>query len=84
MSQSPNVAGYITRIDRRTVVVTAALYFGVLFLTFMPPFFSYFNRAEPYVFGFSFILFWILFANVLMAVGLAVLYKVEAIRGEVV
>lgn len=69
---------------RRTVVLAFGAYFLLLFLTVMPPFFRLVNRAEPYVFGLSFVLFWTLLVSLLMALGLSVLYWVELKRGEVV
>lgn len=74
----------VTDLSRRTVVVSFGAYFLLLFLTLMPPFFSFVNRVEPYVFGLSFMLFWLLASSLLMALGLMALYWVERKRGEVV
>ncbi|WP_096391168.1 hypothetical protein [Halopenitus persicus] len=78
------ITGFITSLDRRTVVFAFGVYFVVLFATVMPPFFSFFNRMEPFVFGLSFVLFWVFLVSVLIALGLATLYWVEAKRGELV
>ncbi|WP_049899284.1 hypothetical protein [Halococcus agarilyticus] len=75
---------WVRRPRRRTVVLAFGAYFLLLFLTMMPPFFSIVNRAEPYVFGLSFVLFWTLLISLLMSLGLSVLYWVELKRGEVV
>lgn len=74
----------VRRPRRRTVTLLFGAYFLLLFLTVMPPFFSVVNRAQPSVFGLSFVLFWTLSIGVLMAAGLSVLYWVESQRGEVV
>jgi hypothetical protein len=69
---------------RRTVRTLFALYFLVLFATIMPPAFQVINRAEPFVMGLPFLLFWILFVSVMMSLGLIALYWVEIERGEIV
>lgn len=69
---------------RRTVSILFSAYFVILFLTLLPPIFGVVNRVQPYIFGLSFMLFWLLFVSVMMAVGLSVLYWVELKRGEVV
>ncbi len=84
MGIANTVSRYIRGIDRRTVVGAATLYFVALFLSVFPPFFDVVNRAEPYIFDLPFVLFWLLFVSVMMAIGLAVLYWVESTRGEVV
>jgi hypothetical protein len=78
------IARFVTRFERRTIVASFTLYFLALFATVMPPLFQFFNRMEPFVFGLSFVLFWILLVGLLISLGLAVLYRVEAIRGELV
>ena len=69
---------------RRTIVLALGAYFLLLFLTAMPPFFRFVNRAEPYVFALSFVLFWTLLISLLMTLGLSVPYWVELKRGEVI
>lgn len=88
MRTSSSGEGRITRFvngaDRRTINVLFGVYFLLLFLTVMPPFFSVVNHVQPMIFGLSFMLFWTLFVGVMMALGLTVLYWVERERGEVV
>ncbi|WP_143423166.1 hypothetical protein [Halegenticoccus soli] len=78
------VAQLVQRPRRRTVTILFSAYFLALFLSVMPPFFSFVNRMEPSVFGLSFVLFWTLFVGVMMALGLSALYWIECKRGEVV
>lgn len=78
------VVGFITGLNRQTVVVAFGIYFVALFATVMPPLFRFFNQTEPFVFGLPFVLFWVLLVSVLIALGLAALYWVESIRGELV
>jgi hypothetical protein len=78
------ITGFITGLDRRTVVFAFGIYFVGLFATVMPPLFGFFNRMEPFVFGLSFVLFWVFLVSVLIAAGLAALYWVESVRGELV
>jgi hypothetical protein len=80
----PRPNSVVSRLDRRTVVWGFTVYFAALFMSVMPPFFQFVNRAEPFVFGLPFLLFWILFVSVLMSLGLIALYWVERARGEVV
>jgi hypothetical protein len=84
MGTENTLTGYLQRIDRRTIVGTASIYFAVLFISVLPPFFDIVNRAEPYIFNLPFILFWMIFVSVMMSIGLAALYWIENIRGEVV
>lgn len=78
------VAQYFNSLESRTVYVGFSIYFLVLFLSVMPPFFQFVNRVDPIVLGLPFLLFWILFVGVMMSVGLSALYYVETVRGEVV
>lgn len=80
-----NIIGkFILNLSNRVVYGFFTIYFLALFMSVMPPFFGYFNRMNPMIFGLSFIMFWILFVCIMMAVGLAVLYQVEKIRGDLV
>lgn len=79
-----SVTSFVSRFERRTVRGAFGVYFLVLFLSVMPPFFQFVNRAEPSVLGLPFLLFWILFVSTMMALGLAALYLVEQKRGELV
>lgn len=74
---------FVLGLRRRTITVAFGAYFLLLFLSVMPPAFQFVNRVEPFVLGFPFLLFWILFVSVMMSVGLIALYWVEDQRGEV-
>lgn len=79
-----HIGKYILNLSNRVVYGFFTIYFLTLFMSVMPPFFGYFNRMNPMILGLSFIMFWILFVCIMMAVGLAVLYQVEKLRGDLV
>jgi threonine/homoserine/homoserine lactone efflux protein len=83
-SNNSTIERFMLNLSDRVLYGFFTIYFLSLFMSVMPPFFSYFNRMKPMILGLSFIMFWILFICIMMAVGLAVLYQVEKIRGDLV
>jgi threonine/homoserine/homoserine lactone efflux protein len=81
---SSSVEKFVLNLSSRVLYGIFIVYFLTLFMTVMPPFFSYFNRMKPMVFGLSFIMFWILFICIMISIGLAILYQIEKIRGDLV
>ena len=70
--------------EMRAIYAAFGAYFLILFMSVMPPFFGFVNRAEPIVLGLPFLLFWIFFVGVAMSLGLVALFLIEVRRGEVV
>lgn len=69
---------------RRSTVTL--IFFGVNCLLMstivFPPFFRFFNRIDPWIFGLPFVQFWILLIVLLVCCLLGLWYKVEEKRGE--
>lgn len=69
---------------KRSTITLIFLSFNCLIFSTLvfPPFFAFFNRIEPWVFGLPFVQFWIIVVVILVSLSLIVWYKVEEIRGE--
>lgn len=83
-SINSTIEQFVLNLSSRVLYGFFVVYFLTLFISVMPPFFSYFNRIKPMVFGLSFIIFWILFICTMSSMGLAVLYQIEKLRGDLV